>query len=73
SQWQTAVSALMTWWGVFDDASERGTLAARRTDRTKNGCGIDPNGTPLCETRPGGGMGGSGLQSGTEDPADSGN
>ena len=72
--WKTAVDALMTWWGIYV-APERGGVPVQRTDWTKNGCGIDPNGEPLpCGTLPGGGgMGASGLQSGTEeDPADSG-
>jgi len=35
----------------------------------KNGCGIDPNGSPLCGT---GGGAGSGQTTATPDPADSG-
>jgi hypothetical protein len=72
NSWKTAVSALMTWWGIY-------VAPVQRTDWTKNGCGIDPNGDPLpCGSLPGGGgggtgVGGSGLQGGTEeDPADSG-
>lgn len=70
-QWKTAVSALMTWWGIFG-APERGAAQVRQTDWTKNGCGIDPNGTPLCDSDPGDGtggtgIGGSGLQGGSDD------
>jgi hypothetical protein len=72
SQWKTAVSMLMTWWGIFG-APERGTVPARQTDWIKNGCGIDPNGTPLCDPDPSGGtgggtgIGGSGLEGGSDD------
>lgn len=75
--WKTAASALMTWWGIYV-APERGAAPVQRTDWTKNGCGIDPNGEPLPCGLPGGGgggvgVGGSGLQGGTEgDPGDSG-
>ena len=66
---QTATSAVQMWWGFLT----RSVLAPRTVQTGKNGCGIDPNGTPLCGTLPGGGMGGgSGLQGGTgDDPADS--
>lgn len=65
--WKTAVSALMTWWGIFG-VQGRGTAPARQTDWTKNGCGIDPNGTPLlCTPLPGGGVGGAGSEGGSED------
>ena len=70
SQWKVAVSVVHFWWGVFlGGTAERGT-----TQYVKNGCGIDPNGTPLCDPNPtGGGMGGSGFQGGTgDDPGDSG-
>jgi hypothetical protein len=70
SQWQTVVWAVDLWWGFIT----RGVIEPRTAQTVKNGCGIDPNGQPLCEPFGGGGMGGSGLQSGTEgDPADSGN
>ena len=68
SQWKAAVSVVHFWWGVFlGGTAERGTAGD-----AKNGCGIDPNGTPLCDPNPGPGMGGSGLQGGTgEDSGDS--
>ncbi len=71
--WKTAVSTLMTWWGIYV-APERGSAPVQRTDWTKNGCGIDPNGEPLPCGLPGGGgggtgVGGSGLQGGTDDGA----
>ena len=68
--WKTAADALTTWWRIYV-APERGSSPVQRTDWTKNGCGIDPNGDPLpCGALPGGGgtgVGGSGLQSGTDD------
>ena len=68
SQWQAAVSVVHFWWGVFLGNTERGT-----TRDIKNGCGIDPNGVPLCDPNPGPGMGGSSLQGGTgDDSGDSG-
>ena len=72
SQWKAAVSVVHFWWGVFiGGTAERGTAQG-----PKNGCGIDPNGSPLCDPNPtggGAGMGGSGLQAGSEtDPGDSG-
>lgn len=70
SSWRTAVSVAHFWWGVFlGGTAERGTARDM-----KNGCGIDPNGVPLCDPNPTGGpgLGGSGLHGGTgEDPGDS--
>lgn len=67
SHLQTVTSAVQMWWGFLT----RGILAPRTVETVKNGCGIDPNGTPLCEPLPGGGLGATGLQGGTTgDPTD---
>ncbi|HYO15957.1 MAG TPA: hypothetical protein VE685_22380 [Thermoanaerobaculia bacterium] len=54
------LSILETWWsGLFGGEERRGDTAIQE----KNGCGIDPNGQPLC------GDGGPGTGAGTnEDP-----
>lgn len=54
------LSLLETWWsGLFGEEERTGDTATPE----KNGCGIDPNGQPLC------GEGGPGTGAGTnEDP-----
>jgi hypothetical protein len=48
------LSVLAAWWSVFLGGEER---TGSTTIQEKNGCGIDPNGQPLCGT--GGGTAGA--------------
>jgi hypothetical protein len=55
------------WLSSFLNGAPQGP--ERPAQRQKNGCGIDPNGSPLCGT---GGGAGSGLTAALPDPTDSG-
>ncbi len=55
-----ASSSLGHWWDLLT-AAVRGHAPARRTIRPKNGCGIDPQGQPLCISGNPGGPGGQGT------------
>ena len=53
------------WWNRLLNGQERPAPEQR-----KNGCGIDPNGQPLCGTGTGPGGGGTGAATASSNPAD---
>jgi hypothetical protein len=55
------------WWNRLLTGQER---PAPAPTQHKNGCGIDPNGQPLCGTGTGPGGGGAGNATAGGDPAD---
>jgi len=60
------------WWNrVVLNGQEGNGQERPASEQRKNGCGIDPNGQPLCGTGTGPG-GGAGTATASGDPADSG-
>jgi len=53
SRADVASSSLGHWWDLLT-GSVRGHAPAQRTIKPKNGCGIDPQGQPVCIQNPGG-------------------
>jgi hypothetical protein len=58
------------WWNRVLNGQELNGQERPASEQRKNGCGIDPNGQPLCGTGTGPGGGGAGNATASGEPAD---